>query len=447
MRGSRLFAAATVVFAVGLGAALLGLDRYDEAYRWVEHTSDVRLVIGRAVGHASQAVKCDGLQADIGELAKLTIDNPVQQRRIAALRESVALACANDTAPQLADQLADLDATERALMVERREHLDHHRMRTMLAFAASMLGALLAVGLAFWLQRRAARAVETSEERFRMFVSSSRDLIRIHDPSGRPTYVSPACEQLLGYTREELMAEVPLSLGHPDDLSKMQGSLESIQKDGSPASTLTYRLRTKDGTYRWFETHTNPIRDARGKLLRFYTSARDITERVQLENKLELEATTDELTGLLNRRGFQMLAGQEHRLAARQGRGVALVFADLDGLKTINDKLGHEHGDRAIRDLGVILRATFREADVVARLGGDEFAVLAYDLGADGLQGVLDRLQLAVGNAASVGPYPLAVSLGTAIMPPGSGQSLDHLIAQADEKMYANKRARKQGAM
>lgn len=276
-----------------------------------------------------------------------------------------------------------------------------------------------------------------------MFATSSRDLIRVHEPDGRPSYVSPSVEHVLGYTPAEVMGERPLWLGHPDDLDRMRASLAAVQVRGAPASTLVYRLRGKDGAYRWFETHTNPIRDRAGALLRFYTTARDITDRVELEGKLERAAVTDELTGLLNRRGFTMIAGQEHRVAIREQHGLAVIFADLDGLKTINDRLGHDQGDAAICAFAKILRDTFRESDVVARLGGDEYAALAYHVDGPAVEALLDRLRAAVAAAPPIGPYPLAVSLGVALLAAGDKTPLDALLADADQRMYEAKRARR----
>jgi diguanylate cyclase (GGDEF)-like protein len=120
-----------------------------------------------------------------------------------------------------------------------------------------------------------------------------------------------------------------------------------------------------------------------------------------------------------------------------------VIFADLDGLKAINDRLGHEHGDRAIRGLAEILRRTFRESDVLARLGGDEFAALAYDVDESTVDVVLDRVRSALARAAGAGPDPLSVSLGVALLRSGEMVSLDDLIAEADKQMYENKRTRK----
>lgn len=443
MPGARVLIGASVVFAFGLIAVIAGMDRYADAYAWVAHTSDVRLVIGRALGHAGHSRSCDGLHQDLAAFAELTADNPVQQDRIPALRGSVDLACADHATPDLIDQLVALDATERSLMTERRDRLAGVQRWTLAAFVLSAIGAVAAIVIAQLLQRRTIRALADSEQRFRLLAASSRDLIRVHDAAGRPTYVSPSSERLLGYTPSELLALTPLSLGHPDDLERMRASLAHVQQPHAPGTTLVYRLRTKAGAYRWCETHTEPIRDDAGNLLRFYTTARDVTDRIELERKLELAAITDELTGLLNRRGFLLIAGQELRIAVRQKQGLAIVAADLDGLKRINDSLGHEHGDRAIRDVAQILRTTLRESDVIARLGGDEFVALAYDVDAERIAVVTERVRFALERAPSVGTYPLSLSIGVALLEPRSSRSLDDLMAEADQAMYVNKRARK----
>lgn len=443
MRGRRFLVGAIVVFGAGLAAVIVAINEYRDAYAWVAHTSDVRLVIGRTVGHAGQNPSCEGLRRDAGELDTLTGDNPLQHARMPRLRTSVELLCAGAPAPALIDELSAIDATERRLLSERRVRLTRTRWWALLAFGVSTLGAIAAVAIASLLQRRAGRALAQSEERFRMLATSSLDLVRIHEVDGKPTYCSPSVERILGYTPEEMLALSALTLGHPDDLPKMRQTLVDIQREGVQSTVLVYRLKAKDGRYRWVETHTNPVRDERGTLLRFYTVARDVTERVELEHKLEHAAVTDELTGLLNRRGFLMIAGQEHRVAIRQHHGIAVIFADLDGLKTINDQLGHEHGDAAIRQLAEILRTTLRDSDVIARLGGDEFAALAYNVDGPKLESVLARVRAAVAAAPPTGPYALAVSLGVALLPPGESRPLEELLAEADQRMYDNKRARK----
>ncbi len=100
-------------------------------------------------------------------------------------------------------------------------------------------------------------------------------------------------------------------------------------------------------------------------------------ERHQLVSSLRGLSLTDELTGLLNRRGFTTIAQGHLRLASRTGQRFLLLFADVDGLKQINDTFGHHEGDLALARVSEVLRRTFRQSDVVARFGGDEFAILA----------------------------------------------------------------------
>lgn len=439
MVGNRLLAGALVVFGLGVVAAIFAFERYSDAYSWVSHTSDVRLVIGRAIGRAGHTHDCKGLANDLAELSQLTADNPVQRHRMPELRASVDRICAGQTASDLVGELADADAEERQLLAERRDRLSSAERWAISAFICTL-------GLAIGIALLARYLTRESERAFTMLASHTSDLLRIHDSAGRAVWASPSAKQLLGYTPEEMCAVTPIAgLGHPDDIPRMQAELERIRVPGERAQKLLYRLRDKAGAYRWFETWSDPVRDRRGRLIRFYTSGRDVTERIELANELEKIAITDELTGLLNRRGFTLMAAQQHKVAVRHGIGVAVMFADLDGLKAINDGLGHDHGDRAIKELGDVLKQTLRSSDVIARLGGDEFSALVFGVDQAGIEIVVNRLQAAVAqvNTGEGRSFKLAVSIGLALQEPGQQCALDELIATADQQMYENKRKRK----
>lgn len=152
----------------------------------------------------------------------------------------------------------------------------------------------------------------------------------------------------------------------------------------------------------------------------------------------------DELTQLHNRRGFLMQAAQQMHLARRENRSLTLFFADLDGLKRINDERGHNQGDLAIQTAAQVLRHTFRESDVVARLAGDEFAVLSLDGAQHTAQRVMERLQtnLCQCNATSGLPFRIEMSVGCAVREGTSDESIECFIARADANMYVNKRRR-----
>jgi diguanylate cyclase (GGDEF)-like protein len=165
------------------------------------------------------------------------------------------------------------------------------------------------------------------------------------------------------------------------------------------------------------------------------------------EEVLRAMSLRDELTGLYNRRGLLALAEQQMEAALRHRVGFDLLFIDMDGLKQINDELGHAQGDQALRDCAALLKATFRRSDVVARLGGDEFAVLVAG-GPTPRRGggeiALARLEDAVvRHTSSVRrPYTLSMSVGASRFDPEAPVPLEDLLHQADEQMYANKRLR-----
>jgi diguanylate cyclase (GGDEF)-like protein len=163
-------------------------------------------------------------------------------------------------------------------------------------------------------------------------------------------------------------------------------------------------------------------------------------ERSALLEQIRALSVTDELTGLHNRRGFNRLA-EHHLRQDGQSVDVLLMYADLDGLKTINDRLGHEAGDAAIAAIADVLRRAFRASDVVARLGGDEFAVLALDVSADAEEQIERRVayHLDAYNAGRPPEARLSVSVGFVRQSLAAGASLDALLSQGDALMYAQK--------
>lgn len=170
-------------------------------------------------------------------------------------------------------------------------------------------------------------------------------------------------------------------------------------------------------------------------------SLRDIGEMVTRELASVALATTDELTGISNRRGFELLCSQVLALSQRTDRSVVMAMIDLDGFKSINDRFGHAEGDRALIEFSQCLTENFRESDVVARLAGDEFAVLMTD--ADEAQAAiaLNRLSAHVRhmNAERALDYELNFSWGLAGFRSGVHDNVSDLLRDADALMYGNK--------
>jgi two-component system cell cycle response regulator len=172
-----------------------------------------------------------------------------------------------------------------------------------------------------------------------------------------------------------------------------------------------------------------------------------VERHLMIENLRRL-SLFDELTGLLNRRGFLALGDQQMKIAQRSSRPLMLFFADLDGLKLINDQHGHAEGDRALKRVAAILRETFRSSDLIARLGGDEFTVLAIDAPVNNEQAMRTRLYETIdrNNQANDGAA-LSLSLGVARYDPQQPASdLVELMAKADRELYEDKSRKRSSA-
>src|SRR5690606_5046202 len=183
--------------------------------------------------------------------------------------------------------------------------------------------------------------------------------------------------RLLGFEPAELQALEPASLVEAGELESVLAWIGGMLASGEHVGSMTLRYRTKKGELRWFDVSATILRDGPESTPSILLSARDIHERrlaqealEQKKGELEVLSATDGLTGLLNRRGFMERALKALEGSRLEDRSLAVVFVDLDGLKPINDELGHEAGDRAISEAAQVLREVCRGGDLVARLGG-----------------------------------------------------------------------------
>ena len=175
---------------------------------------------------------------------------------------------------------------------------------------------------------------------------------------------------------------------------------------------------------------------------RLARALRHAIERNRLHAALLDLALVDELTGLYNLRGFLTLATRDQQVARRGDETLLVAFADLDDLKRVNDTAGHAAGDRALRDTALVLRQTFRDADLVARIGGDEYAVLVRHAGPESAGVLADRLRRQVRefNRRAARPYQLSISLGFAAHKASTLDSVAGLLERADRALYRDKR-------
>ncbi|MGQ0813436.1 MAG: diguanylate cyclase [Gemmatimonadota bacterium] len=294
-------------------------------------------------------------------------------------------------------------------------------------------------------QRRENENLRASEERHRFLTEYSSDMISVASWEGRYLYVSPASAALLGYEPAELIGTTFYDMVHETDRTAVRRvHLLVLEKIG--AAMIAYRVKRKDNRYIWFESTIREVpRSGRDTPRELIVVSRDITERKLQEERLKDMAILDELTGLYNRRGFMALANQHLKQAKRAKRQALLVFADLNGLKGINDTHGHADGDKALIAAAEVFNRTFRDSDVVARVGGDEFAILAIEADTESVEAIKARLQAALdfANRGNARPYEISVSVGIVSYDPDHDTSVEELMAFADREMYSHKRQAK----
>jgi diguanylate cyclase (GGDEF)-like protein len=164
----------------------------------------------------------------------------------------------------------------------------------------------------------------------------------------------------------------------------------------------------------------------------------------RMERSIRDLSLRDELTGVYNLRGFNLLADQALRLAQRSSQPFSLLFVDVDDLKQINDNLGHGVGSNLLVGTADLIKASFRETDVVGRIGGDEFAV-AGQLTHAAIVEAAERLeaQASLTRASASDTMPISLSIGYVTAGADSEQTLDELLEKADAIMYNQKRRKK----
>jgi diguanylate cyclase (GGDEF)-like protein len=310
------------------------------------------------------------------------------------------------------------------------------RERLRWALALSAIVALLVVALSRLIARRQRRALREVEDRYQQLLALSPEAVLVFG-EGTVRFANPAAARLLGAEQPESLTGQPIARFWPDE-------------HGATAAPTRTRLVTLEGEPVDVEAAASPCRfhDRPATVV----LARDVRAQLRHERELRALAQLDELTGLFNRRGFQLHAETMRREHAEAERPLALVLADLDGLKAINDTFGHPAGDAAIRAVADALRGALGDDALVARWGGDEFAaIVALPVGSGGGAGVtsamqaLDaRLQQAVARVpATAGKTRVEARASVGVAMLATGVVTAETLGVADEKLYARKRERR----
>ena len=294
-------------------------------------------------------------------------------------------------------------------------------------------------------QERIGRALRETEEHFRNAFDYAAIGMALVSPQGAWLRVNRSLCELVGYSEQELLDSNFQALTHADDLGNDLANLYRLMHGETPTCQVEKRYVHRRGQIVWALNSVSMVRDSDNNPAHFIFQIQDITERKRVEAALQSLSLVDELTGLYNRRGFLAVTDQ-HLAAIRRSESVPVIlYADLDGLKVINDSLGHHEGDRALVKAAEIFKEVFRNSDIVARLGGDEFVVLAAIGPDEDAESLTYRLQekFSACNARRNRSYDLSISVGLAHFDDEENHSIEELMARADRAMYEDKRRKR----
>jgi diguanylate cyclase (GGDEF)-like protein/PAS domain S-box-containing protein len=291
--------------------------------------------------------------------------------------------------------------------------------------------------------KKTEQALQSSKIKFGQVLESSLDGFWDWDLSSGLLYLSPRWKEQIGYTDDELLNTYQTweSRLHPDEREEVVRKLQAYLNNPWGSWEEEYRLRHKNGDYRWIQVRAKPTLDDNKKVVRLTGVHIDVTERVIAEGQANYLAYHDSLTDLPNRLLFNDRVDHAIAHSKRSGKRLSILFIDLDRFKHINDSLGHPAGDRVLRQVGSRLLKSLRKEDTLARLGGDEFGVLIENAEhTQDLAVVAEKLLICFKAPFKEVDHEfyLNASIGISVYP-RDGESASTLLKNADAAMYKAK--------
>ncbi|HKJ04064.1 MAG TPA: EAL domain-containing protein [Geopsychrobacteraceae bacterium] len=304
-------------------------------------------------------------------------------------------------------------------------------------------------------------ALEESEKLHRYIVNNSPDIVYVLNSEGRFTFVNDRIEELLGYTREELLGQHFSMLIHEEDLVEASYVFNERRTGARASKDVELRLRINDEAkaVRYFDTHVLPIAlhsvgmynpqglDGKGEFIGTYGCARDITDRKRNEELINYQAYHDLLTSLPNRALFEDRLNLATAHARRYKQMLAVMYLDVDRFKLVNDSMGHGMGDKLLQIIAERIMGCLRAEDTLARFGGDEFTLLLPQISKkEDAAAVARKILDSVRAPISVDNQEIFTSASVGIaMYPHSGETMETLVKSADIAMYHVKSNGKDG--
>jgi len=310
-------------------------------------------------------------------------------------------------------------------------------------FAADgTVAGILAFGHDVTKEVHARDALRASEERFHLALEAAGDGVWDWDIPTNSFMFSARGRAMLGYGEDEIGTRLDdwLAITHQEDQARVEANTMACLKGRIPFFSAEYRVRCKDGSWKWLLSRGAVVqRNENGWATRMVGTTIDISA----EQENLRRANFDSLTRLPNRNLFRDRLEKEVQSAKRTGKPLALLFLDLDRFKEVNDLLGHDAGDKLLRQCADRICACVRAADTVARLGGDEFTVILNDLESRAhVEDIAQKILDALARPFDLGQERVHVSGSIGItLHPDDGDDPERLVQNADQAMYVAKNA------
>ena len=286
--------------------------------------------------------------------------------------------------------------------------------------------------------------VMAEKERAQVTLNSIADGVITTDNAGQVDYLNPVAESLTGWPIEEARGR-PINeiimLRHDVEGHTLENPAEVCLREGKVTEVGQHSvLVARDGREIPIQDSAAPIRDTAGQLAGVVLVVHDVSKERQLRRQLAHHAAHDSLTGLINRREFEVRL-ESALTSARQGASHVLLYIDLDQFKVVNDTCGHTAGDQLLKQVTTLIRGLVRNSDTVSRLGGDEFGVLLENCSLERAVEIADDMRAAIRDyrfVAKDAAFEIGASIGLVAIRKDS-ESIENLLSAADVACYSAK--------
>jgi diguanylate cyclase (GGDEF)-like protein/PAS domain S-box-containing protein len=294
------------------------------------------------------------------------------------------------------------------------------------------------------LRKQAEEALRESEQKYRTVLETNPDPVAVYDIEGKVLYLNPAFTRVFGWSSKERFGKKMDVFVPEENWSETKMMIDKVLAGEAFSGIETHRY-TKEGKLIPVSISGATYRDLEGNHLGTVVNLRDISEQKSLEEKLERLSYLDGLTGVANRRQFDINLDLEWRRMGRLDKSLSLIMCDIDFFKAYNDTYGHQAGDKCLKAVGNVLKGSAKRAgDLVARYGGEEFTILLPMTDSEKAFIIAEKIQrdinsLKVPHKKSEVSGIVTLSFGIATLFPQTSKSPNDLVELADKALYRAK--------